>query len=326
MAEGQICVLLAVAQSCTVDIAVVFGDLLADMRHRKVDDQGFRRDQCLDFLWLHHFPQDPHSAAHTFFVGLHPYKILSSISSLTLDFLKSLLTARDHPYGVTPSCQQNAKSTANLGSGSGKHNLILRLGILSQCLPNSGSCQGVAMHNPDLAVSKKRQQLFSSLVDELSLVEVSKAKVFDSCIVCVSHCLRNHFRDLLPVRLHEIEVPCHRQAPRGTLCTAVLVALNARSAQAVAAEQDPQEGQGLQRDHPPALLMLVGGEKWREPWHVQHGVRVVSMSQKNHIQRARLLGKDLSVESVGRRVYCAAQVVPNRTKKAIVVLVLAVVE
>mmetsp|Transcript_130224 Transcript_130224/g.308972 ORF Transcript_130224/g.308972 Transcript_130224/m.308972 type:complete len:228 (+) Transcript_130224:708-1391(+) len=182
------------------------------------------------------------------------------------------------------------------------------------------------MHDANLPVAQEWQKVFASLIQKLGLVQVCQSQVLHAGIICVFDGLHQHVKDRLPVRLHEVEVARHRQAPGSTLSATVVIALYAGGGQAVPAEKHPEEGQWLQGKHPPSLLVLMGSQEGRQPWQMQHGVKAMSMRQEHNVELSALLVQDLLVQGLGRRMNCATKVIPNRTEEAVVVLILAVMQ
>mmetsp|Transcript_95305 Transcript_95305/g.246808 ORF Transcript_95305/g.246808 Transcript_95305/m.246808 type:complete len:216 (-) Transcript_95305:974-1621(-) len=207
-------------------------------------------------------------------VGLHPHQLLPRLfARVRPDLLEALLAARDHVHNVATPREQNTECAPNLRSRTRKDDFILWLSVLPERLPDGSGGQRVAMHHADLPVLlKPRDDVATAVVDPLGLVQVRETKISHPCIVGVAHRLQDHLKNRFPLRAHEVEVRSHRQAPRGALRPAELIALDARGVDEVSAEEGPDKVERLERLHPPPHLVLVRGEVWREPRQMEHGV------------------------------------------------------
>mmetsp|Transcript_119574 Transcript_119574/g.381547 ORF Transcript_119574/g.381547 Transcript_119574/m.381547 type:complete len:258 (-) Transcript_119574:723-1496(-) len=199
--------------------------------------------------------------------------------------------------------------------------------MLLERLPHRGRCEGVPVHDADLAMLLELgHDVGASSVDPLRLVQRREAKVLDARVVRFSHCLQNHLENRLPLRLHEVEVPGDRQAPGRTLGATELVSLYTGRAEREAAENRPNNHEGLKRDHPPSHLVLVCGEVRRKPRQMDHGVQGMSVSEKDCFQFSRLLREHLFMKCLCGGMHGAGHVIPDGAEQSIVVFVLGVVQ
>mmetsp|Transcript_95304 Transcript_95304/g.246804 ORF Transcript_95304/g.246804 Transcript_95304/m.246804 type:complete len:328 (-) Transcript_95304:649-1632(-) len=261
-------------------------------------------------------------------VGLHPHQLLPRLfARVRPDLLEALLAARDHVHNVATPREQNTECAPNLRSRTRKDDFILWLSVLPERLPDGSGGQRVAMHHADLPVLlKPRDDVATAVVDPLGLVQVRETKISHPCIVGVAHCLQDHLENRFPMRAHKVEMRRHWQAPSCALRTTELVPLNACRIKQIPATKGPYKIEGLQRYHPPSDLVLVRGKVWREPWQMEHGVQAMPVSKEHRLQLALGLVQHLAVEIVRGRVDSAAQVIPDGAEKAVVELILGVVQ